>query len=60
MRKYMYVINAPTPTFNLPGIGYIRKQAGETIVLDETQRNLVESPTFPYKEYFSFVGEVFD
>jgi len=58
MKKYLYIINAPTPSFSLPGIGYVRKEAGETILLEEAQRRVVESPGFAYKEYFSFVEEV--
>jgi hypothetical protein len=60
MKKYLYIINAPTPSFSLPGIGYVRKEAGETILLEEAQRRAVESPGFAYKDYFSFVEEVED
>jgi len=60
MKKFLFVINAPTPSIHLPGVGYVRKQAGETIILDETQKNLVESPSFPYRDYFTFVEEIFE
>jgi hypothetical protein len=58
MKKYLYMINAPTPSFSLPGMGYIRKQAGETILLEEAQRKVVESDSFAYRDYFLFIEEV--
>jgi hypothetical protein len=39
-------------------MGYIRKQAGETILLEEAQRKVVESDSFAYRDYFLFIEEV--
>ena len=60
MARYLYMIKAPTPSFTLPGLGYVRKKAGETLILNEQQKLAVESPAFQYGGYFIFVEELPD
>lgn len=57
MSKYIFLTKASHPTFVIPGLGYVRKKQGELLELTAEQKEFIESPSFPYRDYFQLVGE---
>lgn len=54
--KYAFVVHAPLST-NLPGVGYVRYKAGDTVILDELAAKHVLSENYPYRDYFYLVAK---